>query len=108
MADPIMLTEAAQGQTVDVHVGQSVVVDLPENASTGYRWGFDHADPALVDATQGQARYPSGAVGSGGRAEWVFTAKAAGTTEVVLKKWRSWEGDAGVVERFQFSMRIGG
>jgi hypothetical protein len=38
----------------------------------------------------------------------VFTAKAPGTARVVLKKWRSWEGDAGVVERFRFEMRIGG
>ncbi len=108
MPDPIMLTETAQGSTVDVAVGQSVVVELPENASTGYRWVVDHIQPPLVEAAEAHPRYPSGAVGAGGRAVWTFTAKAPGSAAVVLKRWRPWEGEAGVAERFRFVMRVGG
>jgi inhibitor of cysteine peptidase len=106
MPDPITLTQAAQGSTVDVTVGQSVAVDLPENASTGYRWAVDHIDPALAEAAEGQPRYPASGVGAAGHAVWTFTAKAPGSAEIVLKRWRSWEGEAGVVERFRFTMRI--
>ena len=106
--DPIVLTEAVQGRIVDVRVGQCVIVELPENASTGYRWAVDRADPALVDAAEGSASYPAGLPGAGGRAQWRFTALAPGTTAVVLKKWRPWEGEAGVVARMRFGLRIGG
>ncbi|MBS0643801.1 MAG: protease inhibitor I42 family protein [Proteobacteria bacterium] len=109
MAETVILTEADQGRTVDLHTGQSVTVDLPENATTGYRWAIDRADPGLVSVQEGPARSAtSGAIGSGGRRSFVITASAPGTTEVVLKRWRSWEGEGGVAERYRVALRIGG
>jgi inhibitor of cysteine peptidase len=106
MPDRIVLTEQNQGQAVDVRVGQPVVLSLPENATTGYRWAIDHLDSSLVQASETAARYPSTAAGSGGRVEWEFVAKAPGNTEIALKQWRPWEGDRSVVERFRVQLRI--
>lgn len=100
------LTERDHDRTVTVHVGQPVTVSLPENASTGYRWAPADSDPRFVTVQAGAPRYPSGAVGSGGRTEWVLTPIAPGETSVALKLWRSWEGDASVAERFRVGLRI--
>jgi inhibitor of cysteine peptidase len=102
----ILLTDQNQSQTVDVVVGQSVVLSLPENATTGYRWEIDRLDANLVETAEPTPRYPSTAVGSSGRVEWVFLPKAPGNTEIALKQWRSWEGDRSVVERFRVQLRI--
>jgi inhibitor of cysteine peptidase len=106
MPESIILTEQDEGKTVDVHVGQTVIVSLPENASTGYRWAIEHADPSLVEAREAEPRYPSGAVGAGGRAQWVFLAKIPGTTLITLKQLRPWEGDASIVGRFHVQLRV--
>lgn len=107
MPDQILLTEQNQGQSVDVRVGQPIVVSLPENATTGYRWAIDHLDSSLIDVRQASANYPSGPVGSAGRTEWRLLPKAAGTTQVTLKQWRPWEGDRSIVDRFSVRLRIG-
>lgn len=106
MPERVLLTDQNQGQVVDVRVGQLVVLSLPENATTGYRWAIDRIDTNLVEAGEPARRYPSTAVGSGGRIEWVFSLKAPGNTEIALKQWRRWEGDRSVVTRFHVELRI--
>jgi inhibitor of cysteine peptidase len=107
MPERVFLTQQDQGRTVNVHVGQSVVLSLPENASTGYRWAIDHLDAHLVKAGEPMADYPSsGAVGSGGHLQWAFRIEAAGDTEIALKRWRPWEGERSVVERFRILLHI--
>jgi inhibitor of cysteine peptidase len=100
------LTEADDGKSVTLKQGETVAVTLAENASTGYRWAVDGADAALVTVRDPQASYPSGAVGSGGSVTWTFVAKAPGSTTVTLKRWRQWEGETSVVQRFRFKLSI--
>lgn len=106
MPKRILLTDQNQGQVVAVRVGQLVVLSLPENATTGYRWAIDRIDTNLVEAGEPVRQYASTAVGSGGRIEWVFSLKAPGNTEIALKQWRRWEGDRSVVTRFHVQLRI--
>jgi inhibitor of cysteine peptidase len=106
MPGTIILTEHDDGRTIDLHVGQAVTVNLPENATTGYRWAIEQPDARLVEAREGKSQYPSNALGSAGRVEWVFLAKAPGTTSITLKQWRPWEGDASIVQRFRAQLHI--
>jgi inhibitor of cysteine peptidase len=101
-----VLTEADNGKTIELCVGGEVVLRLPENAATGYRWAVDAADGNLVEVKEGEYLAMSNAVGSGGEAQWIVRAKAAGATQVKLKRWRHWEGERSVVERFEFTLRI--
>jgi inhibitor of cysteine peptidase len=100
------LTADDDGRSATLKVGEAVTVTLPENASTGYRWAIDSADPALITISEPAASYQAGAVGSGGEVIWTFVAKAPGATTVALKRWRHWEGDASVVQRFGFRLSI--
>lgn len=101
-----VLTEADNGKTIELPVGDEVVLLLPENAATGYRWAVDAPDGNLVEVKEGEYLATSDAVGSGGEARWIVRAKAAGATQVKLKRWRHWEGERSVVERFEFTLRI--
>jgi predicted secreted protein len=98
------LTEADNERTVDLRVGESVRLTLPENATTGYRWTVDHFDREVVDPAGSEPHYAGGAVGSAGNVTFDFTAKKAGRGEVALKYWRHFEGEGSVVKRFRIRL----
>jgi inhibitor of cysteine peptidase len=79
---------------------------LPENPSTGYRWALDAEDSNLVDVTQSEYAPASTAPGAGGEARWTIKARAPGSTTVKLKRWRPWEGDKSVVERYDVTIKV--
>jgi inhibitor of cysteine peptidase len=102
----VHLTEQDAGRQVDLHLGQSCVVTLFENATTGYRWAIDAIDPSLLETAEVKPSYPGGAVGSGGHVAWRFVAKAPGTTSVNFKLWRQWAGDSSIIRRLSFEFHI--
>ena len=59
------MTEADNGKTVEIAVGDSVELSLPENASTGYRWAIESVDNKVVAAHDAKYTEPTGGVGSG-------------------------------------------
>jgi len=103
------LGERDDGASIALTPGESVTVILPENASTGYVWAVAEADPALVSVGAPRAAYaaPPGMVGGPGTASFTLIARAPGATTVALKRWRPWEGEAGVVQRWQVRLSIG-
>jgi inhibitor of cysteine peptidase len=98
------LTEADNERTVELRVGESVRLTLPENATTGYRWAIDRLDRDVVEEAGSEPHYGGGAVGSAGHVTFDFRAKKAGSGEVALKYWRHFEGEGSIVRRF--SVRI--
>ena len=102
----VLLTAADNGKTVELHVGDDAVLRLPENATTGYRWAVDPADPNLVEIAEGEYITTPNRVGAGGEAQWIVHAKAAGATQVKLKHWREWEGERSIIDRFEILLRI--
>jgi inhibitor of cysteine peptidase len=98
------LTEADNERTVDLRVGESVRLTLPENATTGYRWAIDRLDRDVVEEAGSEAHPSGGAIGSAGNVTFDFTAKKAGSSEIALKYWRHFEGDASIVKRFSFRL----
>jgi inhibitor of cysteine peptidase len=100
------LTEADNERTVDLRVGESVRLTLPENATTGYRWALDRLDRDVVEEAGSEPHPSRGAIGSGGNVTFDFTAKKAGSGEVALKYWRHFEGDASIVRRFSFRLNV--
>jgi WD40 repeat protein len=50
----IKMTESQNGQSIQAHVGNTIVLQLDENPSTGYLWAISKTDPtilALQDST---------------------------------------------------------
>ena len=106
MTETTIVSEHDDGRTVSVQVRQSITIDLPENATTGFRWAPEQIDTGMLDMREAAASYGSGTIGAGGRVAWQVTAKAAGNTVIVLKKWRPWEGDSSIIQRFRLGLHI--
>lgn len=105
MAD-LNLTEAQHGGSFAVSAGDLIVVTLPENPTTGYRWSAGSLDANLL-SQEGHDYRPGGpGVGSGGTVVWRFRAKREGRTRLELKKARSWEAGAEPAGQFAVSIEI--
>lgn len=102
---PTVLTAADDSRTVDLHVGGKVVIQLPDNPSTGYRWEID-ADKACVKIERQHFEQQSHQVGGGGESSWVLRAITPGVSTVKLMLWRPWEGERAAIQRFVVTLRI--
>ena len=105
----ITLTQADKGKSITVHPGDEIVIRLPENPTTGYRWAIDQADEnILVDQTPAFSPTPGGAIGSGGTRTFTFTAKQPGAVHLQLKLLRAWQGDSSIIDRYDVTIQVQG
>ncbi len=102
----LSLVETDNGRTIDVRLGETVQITLPENATTGFRWAIDHYDQDSFEALATEPRNAAKAVGGGGEVVFSFKAKKIGSGEIELKHWRQWEGDASVTARFRVQLHV--
>ena len=106
MAEKV-LTQVDNGTTVDVHGGDRVVIRLPENPTTGYRWAAETVDDRIVSPVSSEFAPPAGSgVGAGGAASFAFEARAPGEGSIRLKRWRDWEGESSVRERYTIKLVV--
>lgn len=96
----LTLTEDASGSAVTVHVGDAIVLRLPENPTTGYRWQIDKVEGSAQHESDSFRLSEDVRIGSGGTREFRFRAASAGTASLRLKRWQPWEGETSVDARF--------
>ncbi|MCL4528531.1 MAG: protease inhibitor I42 family protein [Chloroflexi bacterium] len=82
----------SNGKTIQLNNGELLLVELDQNASTGYEWLVDKIEPDKLtnlgtDYSYGQNLPP----GSGGLQLLCFKAANAGTTNLRLIYRRPWE-----------------
>jgi inhibitor of cysteine peptidase len=108
----VSLTNANNGQSIEVRQGDEIILRLSENPTTGYRWHIDRADgleQEMAQHTTGADRPdPNPRFGQGGVRELRFRAKEPGEQRLELKHWQEWEGERSVTERFGVDIRIRG
>jgi predicted secreted protein len=96
-----------QRGTLRIPLGQRFTFRLAQNVSTGYVWEVTEQDTTFVQVVVDTVELADeGAVGSGGTRILSFQAVAAGSTRLVLKHWRPWEGEAGTLETITLSVEI--
>lgn len=104
----VSLNDAASGRSVELAVGQRLIITLPANPSTGYTWEVaDGAAPVLelVGEPEFTSDNPS-LVGSGGTLRLEFRAAQAGTTTLVLVYHRPWETDVEPLDTFRLTVTV--
>jgi len=101
-----VLTKADSGKTIDLKVGAEAALRLPENASTGYSWALDGGNDGVAAVSEQGSSQAGSLPGAGGEAQWTIAAKAPGSATIKLKRWRSWEGEKSVVERFDVTVHV--
>ena len=103
----VTLTPADNGKTVDVHKGNKIVVQIDENLTTGYSWALDK-DVGDSVSLQNSDFTPAGkaGIGAGGQRIFTFVACKEGAAVIKFKRWREWEGDKSIADRFGFTIRV--
>ncbi|HOO78625.1 MAG TPA: protease inhibitor I42 family protein [bacterium] len=93
--DPMAVPTAADSPgTIRVRPGETFVIKLDSNITTGFQWSMpEPPDPGVVDFLE-KDYIPSDTgkrAGGGGREEWKFRAAGTGETTIDLIYSRSWE-----------------
>jgi inhibitor of cysteine peptidase len=104
----VTVTREQNGGVVPMRVGDTITMHLAENPTTGYAWDIDVLDRGLLEAEAPTYREAGAGVGAGGMKTWKLVARRPGRTRVALKRWRHWEGDASIAERFAVTLDIKG
>jgi inhibitor of cysteine peptidase len=103
----IVLTEADNGRSIALSVGDALEIRLFENPTTGYRWEIERIDRSILterDMTSEKSVAP--VPGAGRYIVFVFNAEHAGATQLQFKRWQQWEGD--VDQRFNTTISVRG
>ncbi|MBB1606353.1 MULTISPECIES: protease inhibitor I42 family protein [Pseudomonas] len=93
---------------LELHQGQELVLMLPSNPTTGFRWEL--RNPAShVLASLGPEVYnnpeDSGLVGSAGESTWRFRVTASGEDHLQLAYRRPWEADVAPERTFDCALK---
>lgn len=110
-AASVHLTDADDGITVDVPAGQSVVLDLASNPTTGYSWEVVQTDRTFGYPTEKFIGSGSGAIGAGGTQEFTWNTTSplnlVGEHTVKLDYRRPWDA-AHPAKTFTFTVNVVG
>ncbi|HLH20819.1 MAG TPA: protease inhibitor I42 family protein [Bryobacteraceae bacterium] len=83
------LGPAEKGKEIEIPLGTEIVVNLPENPTTGYRWHVEAGDHLLL---RGDEYQPAGNLpGAGGTRHFRFRSVKTGMSEIHAFLRRSWE-----------------
>jgi inhibitor of cysteine peptidase len=104
----VKLNSSANNSTLDVKIGQPVVINLEGNPSTGYTWEAKDLDTGMFQQV-GQVEFKSarpGLLGSGGTQTLTFKALKAGSGKIELVYHRPWETDIAPTKTFTLTVNV--
>ena len=88
----LRLSKESHGKAFAASVGQTIVVRLRGNATTGFRWGAGKLTAGVVRPVSTKyAGAPAGVIGGGGEFVLTFKVVKAGTEKLTLEYKRPWE-----------------
>ncbi|MFA5367437.1 MAG: protease inhibitor I42 family protein, partial [Dehalococcoidia bacterium] len=93
--EPSVFNVSESGSQIELSPGDSLVVTLDSNPSTGYAWSISEiGDEAVIDEVSNEfVGAETGMVGAGGQEVWTFKAGDKGTSTIEMQYSRSWETD---------------
>lgn len=105
--EPLSVTDANSGESVALARNQQLVVRLPSNPTTGYRWALAQQSTPMLEP-EGAPIYEkgAGAAGAGGTETWRFAPTQAGEGTLRLEYRRLWEADAAPARVVSFKVTV--
>jgi inhibitor of cysteine peptidase len=94
--EPVTVSADQSGTSVALASGQDLVVRLPSNPTTGYRWIYVEPKDAVlrVDGPSSyEAQSAGGAAGAGGMEIWKLAPLKPGQQQLRFEYRRPWEQD---------------
>ncbi|WP_434605587.1 protease inhibitor I42 family protein [Pseudomonas sp. R1-7] len=105
----IVTVEKQSQCPVQLKSGQNLILSLPSNPTTGYRWSIqDSAGGVLKGLGPEVYRNPedAGVVGAAGVSTWRFQAFAIGTGRLRLTYQQPWAPEVPAVETFDCAISV--
>lgn len=102
-----VVTQSDRGRTVDIRLGDVIVIRMAENLTTGYGWEIESGEGTVL-ALKG-ANYVEAAgtsMGRGGMCVLRFVALTQGSQEVRLQLRRPWDPPDKAIEQFCITVRV--
>ncbi len=94
---------------IETKVGESFMIKLESNVTTGYSWRLAELKPGIVEKVNNiyvQNQTDGRMVGSGGIEEWTFKAIAKGKVIITLEYVRPWEKDVPPIKRALYQVTV--
>ena len=106
--DPaIAVGQDQHNQSITLKVGETLRMELPGTAGTGYSWQIDKFDSRYLDLLPQETSRPTGDLMGGPVTHvWRFKAKRAGQTQLQLDYYRPWEGLIKATKHFRLHLVI--
>lgn len=105
----VKVSQADAGKTITVKKGQSVILTLPSNATTGYQWKVTRTDRTFGYPAE-KYLSSSSAVGGGGAQKFTWKTSSPlpmlGQHAVTLEYRRPWETSGPAAQTFTFTVDI--
>ena len=103
----VILTEQDIGRRVVVSPGAAIMLRLPENPTSGFRWHADSEPPDGMALEDDSFEAPSPMQpGAAGQRVFSFRVQTAGQVRLRAKLWRAWEGEKSVTARHEFPIEV--
>jgi len=90
------MSEADNGRQINVAVGETLELELPETSGTGFRWAFTSSAESILALEKEYSADAATVPGSGRIRCWRFKAIAPGDATLELVYARPWEKRAPV------------
>jgi len=106
--DTIYADTSYSGKEVEISIGESLVVTLPSNTSTGYSWTLaENSDEGVLQEVEHEyIATQTNLVGAAGKELWTFKALQDGTSTIRLEYIRPWEAGALPAETFTLTVVV--
>jgi inhibitor of cysteine peptidase len=103
----VELTGADNDKYFEVRTGDTIIVRLYENRTTGFHWtAMKGAENIITLVSSDFTLFPSSGVGGGGQRVMAFEAKKSGSDRLRIKLWREWEGEESVKNHFDIAITV--
>ena len=105
----VKIDSSNAGGTLTAAVDDVVVVRLDETPTSGYRWGVESFDAAVLELQSDEfTPAADSALGGGGTHEFRFRVVGVGETTLKLMRRRSWEAYSPDADAFEVTIRSEG
>ena len=103
----LQFDERANGNEIELYVGEEFVIILHENPTTGFRWSLvSNGEPACKALGDVYTQPDIHAVDAQGSHCWQFQATQAGIANIALVYQRPWEQAENPAQKFALSVHI--
>lgn len=102
----IQISATDHGKSIAAHLGDELVLSLPENPTTGYRWQLNPPGKSLVLESDRFELQEKAMTGAAGIRQFSFCVSAAGQARLRLALIREWETDKPPLENFSLLIEV--